>query len=189
MGRLTSRQKGAVDDYVSEQSATMKKRQEASQGLATLNETQSDLRTAKATVQKKLAHARELLSELNAQEKARLAAIEQEKRQEAARKAAELAQQQAAAEQAAHGGATQESAPSTSAAPDSSYATKAAKALAFARAQVGKPYVWGATGPGSYDCSGLTQAVWKAVGVSLPRVTYGQADSKHHGLPGRRPAR
>jgi cell wall-associated NlpC family hydrolase len=178
MGRLTSRQKGAVDDYVSEQSATMKKRQEASQSLQTLSETQSDLKTAKATVQKKLADARDLLSELTAQEKARLAAIEKRKQEEAARRAAELAQQQAAAEKAAQ----QESAPastgsSTSTAPDSSYATKAAKALAFARAQIGKPYVWGATGPDSYDCSGLTQAAWKAAGVDLPRVTYDQVNA------------
>ncbi|MEU0407065.1 NlpC/P60 family protein [Streptomyces griseorubiginosus] len=180
MGRLTSRQKGAVDDYVTEQSATMKKRQEASQSLQSLTETQSDLKTAKATVQKKLADARELLSELTAQEKARLAAIEKEKQEAAARKAAELARQQAAAEKAAQ----QESAPSSgsstagsSTVADSSYATKAAKALAFARAQIGKPYVWGATGPGSYDCSGLTQAAWKAAGVDLPRVTYDQVDA------------
>ncbi|MFF7931275.1 cell wall-associated NlpC family hydrolase [Streptomyces sp. SAI-126] len=178
MGRLTSRQKGAVDDYVSEQSATMKKRQEASQSLQTLSKTQSDLKTAKATVQKKLADARDLLSELTAQEKARLAAIEKRKQEEAARRAAELAQQQAAAEKAAQ----QESAPastgsSTSTTPDSSYATKAAKALAFARAQIGKPYVWGATGPDSYDCSGLTQAAWKAAGVDLPRVTYDQVNA------------
>ncbi|MEU0942909.1 NlpC/P60 family protein [Streptomyces canus] len=178
MGRLTSRQKGAVDDYVSEQSTTVKKRQEASQSLQTLTETQSDLKTAKATVQKKLADARELLSELTAQEKARLAAIEQRRQQEAARKAAELAQQQAA-EKTAQGSAQEATAPqeSTSTAPDSSYATKAAKALAFARAQVGKPYVWGATGPDSYDCSGLTQAAWKAAGVDLPRVTYDQVNA------------
>jgi cell wall-associated NlpC family hydrolase len=176
MGRLTSRQKGAVDDYVSEQSTTMKKRQEASQSLQTLTDTQSDLKTAKATVQRKLADARELLSELTAQEKARLAAIEKRKQQEAARKAAELAQQQqAAAEKAAQEAtAPQES---TSTATDSSYATRAAKALAFARAQIGKPYVWGATGPDSYDCSGLTQAAWKAAGVDLPRVTYDQVDA------------
>ncbi|MFG2464212.1 NlpC/P60 family protein [Streptomyces canus] len=175
MGRLTNRQKGAVDDYVSEQSATMKKRQEASQSLQTLTETQSDLKTAKATVQKKLADAREMLSELTAQEKARLAAIEKRKQEEAARKAAELAQQQAAAEKAAQ----ETTAPqeSTSTATDSSYATKAAKALAFVRAQIGKPYVWGATGPDSYDCSGLTQAAWKAAGVDLPRVTYDQVNA------------
>lgn len=174
LGRLTSRQKGAVDDYVSEQSATMTKRQEASQSLRTLTDTQSDLRTAKATVQKKLADARELLSELTAQEKARLAAIEKRKQQEAARRAAELARQQAAAEKATQKATGPQE--STSPATDSSYATRAAKALAFARAQIGKPYVWGATGPGSYDCSGLTQAAWKAAGVDLPRVTYDQAD-------------
>lgn len=43
-------------------------------------------------------------------------------------------------------------------------------ALAFARAQLGKPYVWGATGPATYDCSGLTGAAWAAAGVRLPRT-------------------
>jgi cell wall-associated NlpC family hydrolase len=52
--------------------------------------------------------------------------------------------------------------------------TQAEKAVAFAYAQLGKPYVWGATGPGSYDCSGLVQAAWGAAGVSIPRVTYDQ---------------
>ncbi|MER5515572.1 NlpC/P60 family protein [Streptomyces sp. NPDC002763] len=46
---------------------------------------------------------------------------------------------------------------------------KAMKALAFARAQIGRPCVWGATGPESYDCASLTQAAWRAAGVSLPR--------------------
>ena len=52
--------------------------------------------------------------------------------------------------------------------------TQAEKAVAFAYAQLGKPYVWGATGPGSYDCSGLVQAAWAAAGISIPRVTYDQ---------------
>jgi peptidoglycan DL-endopeptidase CwlO len=52
--------------------------------------------------------------------------------------------------------------------------TQADKAVAFAYAQLGKPYVWGATGPGAYDCSGLAQAAWAAAGVSIPRVTYDQ---------------
>ena len=50
-------------------------------------------------------------------------------------------------------------------------------ALDFAYAQVGKPYVWGGTGPSGYDCSGLTQAAWAAAGVSLPRTTYDQVNS------------
>jgi cell wall-associated NlpC family hydrolase len=53
-------------------------------------------------------------------------------------------------------------------------ATQAEKAVAFAYAQIGKPYVWGATGPDSYDCSGLVQAAWAAAGVSIPRTTYEQ---------------
>ncbi|MFD9326680.1 NlpC/P60 family protein [Streptomyces sp. NPDC060065] len=179
MDRLTTRQKAAVDDYVTEQAAATEKRTEASQSLETLTTSQTALKTSKADVQQKLAKARELLSQLTAEEKARLAAIEEEQRKEAERKAAELAQQQAAAEAAAK--AAQESSSSattgSTATADSSYATKAAKALAFARAQVGKPYVWGATGPGSYDCSGLTQAAWKAAGVTLPRVTYDQVNA------------
>ncbi|MFD5133447.1 C40 family peptidase [Streptomyces olindensis] len=186
MDRMTGRQKVAVDDYVSQQSETMKKRQEATESLATLTESQGDLKTAKATVQRKLADARELLSQLTAEEKARLAAIEKEKQEEAARKAAELAREQAeqqqaqeeAAQQQESGSSASGSGTSTSTAPaDSSYATKAEKALAFARAQIGKPYVWGAVGPGSYDCSGLTQAAWKAAGVTLPRTTYDQVNA------------
>jgi cell wall-associated NlpC family hydrolase len=45
----------------------------------------------------------------------------------------------------------------------------------FAMAQIGKPYVWGAQGPGSFDCSGLTMAAWASAGVTIPRVTYTQA--------------
>ena len=52
--------------------------------------------------------------------------------------------------------------------------TQAEQAVAFAYAQLGKPYQWGATGPGSFDCSGLAQAAWAAAGVSIPRDTYEQ---------------
>jgi cell wall-associated NlpC family hydrolase len=52
----------------------------------------------------------------------------------------------------------------------------AAKAVAFAKAQVGKPYAYGADGPDSYDCSGLTMAAWAQAGVSLPHSAASQYD-------------
>ncbi|MFJ1553385.1 C40 family peptidase [Streptomyces mirabilis] len=58
---------------------------------------------------------------------------------------------------------------------ESAYGGKAAKALAFAREQIGKPCVWGATGPDSYDSASLVQAAWRAAGVALPRTVHGQA--------------
>jgi cell wall-associated NlpC family hydrolase len=53
-------------------------------------------------------------------------------------------------------------------------------AVQFALDQVGKPYVFGAAGPGSYDCSGLTMAAWAKAGVSLPHSAAGQYDYGHH---------
>jgi cell wall-associated NlpC family hydrolase len=47
-------------------------------------------------------------------------------------------------------------------------------ALTWAFAELGKPYVWGATGPNSFDCSGLTQFVWRQAGVTIPRVAADQ---------------
>lgn len=47
--------------------------------------------------------------------------------------------------------------------------------LAFATAQEGKPYVWGAEGPNSFDCSGLVQYAYHHVGIDLPRTAQQQA--------------
>src|SRR5205807_1430428 len=51
---------------------------------------------------------------------------------------------------------------------------RASVVIAFARAQLGKPYVMGAAGPDSYDCSGLTMAAYARVGVSLPHSAHAQ---------------
>lgn len=52
-------------------------------------------------------------------------------------------------------------------------------AVEFARAQLGKPYVWGGRGPDSFDCSGLTQGAWRAAGVQIPWVTTTQWNPDH----------
>lgn len=46
-----------------------------------------------------------------------------------------------------------------------------------ARTKLGAPYVWGATGPNAFDCSGFTSWVYSQVGVSIPRTSYAQAAS------------
>ncbi|MDP4506280.1 C40 family peptidase [Nonomuraea turcica] len=51
---------------------------------------------------------------------------------------------------------------------------RARKAVAVAKDQIGDPYRYGATGPGSFDCSGLTQYAWKKAGVKIPRVAASQ---------------
>ncbi|MGI5259726.1 NlpC/P60 family protein [Streptomyces angustmyceticus] len=175
MERLTGRQKQAVSDYQEQQAAAARQRAEATHSLERLQTSQASLKESKQSVQAKLSEARQLLSRLTAQEKARLAELEREKEAAAKRKAAEEARKQQERErQQQHDGGGQSgggAGDGSSAGPSSS---QAEKALAFARAQMGKPYVWGATGPSSYDCSGLTQAAWKAAGVSLPRTTWDQ---------------
>ncbi|OWA24213.1 glycoside hydrolase [Streptomyces sp. CS057] len=197
MDRATERQQRSVTEFRKQQASAAKKRAEAVKSLETLTETQATLASSKKDVQTKLTEARGLLSRLTAEEKARLAELERKKEAEAKEKAAKLAARQAAeakeraeAEEKAREEAAKESGdgsgagsgtgtdpgPGTGSGTDSGYAAKAEKVLAFARAQIGKPYVWGASGPSSYDCSGLTQAAWREAGVTLPRTTWDQVE-------------
>ena len=58
----------------------------------------------------------------------------------------------------------------------SAQAPGANKAIAYAKAQIGKPYQWGAAGPNSFDCSGLTMMAWQQAGVSFPHLAQDQYD-------------
>ncbi|MEW9533830.1 C40 family peptidase [Microbispora sp. NPDC049125] len=49
---------------------------------------------------------------------------------------------------------------------------KAQRAITVAKRHLGDPYVWGATGPRAFDCSGLVQFAWRKAGVRLPRTTW-----------------
>ncbi|MCP9946138.1 NlpC/P60 family protein [Streptomyces somaliensis] len=57
---------------------------------------------------------------------------------------------------------------------------RAAAAVRAARSAVGRPYAWGANGPGAFDCSGLTQWAYAQAGVGLPRTSQAQRDAGRH---------
>lgn len=61
--------------------------------------------------------------------------------------------------------------------------TQASMAAAYALAKIGAPYIYGATGPHAFDCSGLTQAAWRAAGVSIPRTSHAQLGLRHVSSP------
>ncbi|MFG2087924.1 MULTISPECIES: NlpC/P60 family protein [unclassified Spirillospora] len=57
---------------------------------------------------------------------------------------------------------------------------KAAQALRLAMGKIGRPYVWGASGPSTFDCSGLTMWAYKQVGINLPHYTGSQWNAGTH---------
>ncbi|UWE12674.1 C40 family peptidase [Actinacidiphila bryophytorum] len=134
-------------------------RAQAAGKLAALRDAQAAVADHKRTVNAKLAAAQALLDRLTAAQRAAVAASD--------------GPAPAAGTPAP---ATRDNA-RVPLAPVTAPSSRAARAVAFAYRAIGLPYVWGATGPGSYDCSGLTQAAWRAAGVSLPRTTYTQINA------------
>lgn len=180
LDRLTARQEQALTDFTTRQERAEEQRAEAAEALTDLTDREAELQEQKEAVQQKLATARELLDSLSAEEEAALAKLKRMKREaaerrERARRERE-ARERAEQEQEAQEQEAQEDTPEGPVQGGDSYAAKAREAIDFAEDQLGKPYVWGAAGPNSYDCSGLTQAAWLAAGVELPRVTWDQVE-------------
>ncbi len=120
-------------------------------------------RRAKAAAQKKvekqIAAAKKLESELEQEEKERLARLEREA--------------QARAQTAwLDSGIVKDL--------DAQATERGRKAVAYATAQIGKPYQWGAEGPASYDCSGLTSQAWISAGQAMPRTSQEQWRQLRH---------
>ncbi|HZG04245.1 MAG TPA: NlpC/P60 family protein [Streptomyces sp.] len=151
LDQLSSKQTEALRKIQSKQRALAQQREEASDKLKDLEDTRKELGEKKKKIQGKLAEAQRLLNTLTAQERQELA--EEEERAN-----------RASAERVDLG-----SSPSAS--------SRAAAALNAAATKVGSPYVWGATGPNSFDCSGLTSWAYSQAGVSLPRTSQAQANA------------
>lgn len=120
--------------------------------VRTLTARRDELGRHRRTITEKLSAAREALSRMSPEERARITGDSLR----AARSAGGTARDAALAQ-----------------APNA----RAAQAVAYARQKLGSPYVWGATGPDAFDCSGLVLAAYRSAGVSLPRTTYAQFDA------------
>jgi cell wall-associated NlpC family hydrolase len=114
---------------------------------------------AKKKVKKQIAAAEELESQLEKEEKERLARLEQQ-----AAYQAQTAWLDSGILDEINGKAS----------------AQGKKAVEYASAQLGKPYEWGAEGPGSYDCSGLTSQAWASAGQAIPRTSQQQWKQLKH---------
>jgi cell wall-associated NlpC family hydrolase len=157
INQISSHQSDALRNLQVAQLAYQQAQAVATQQLAAQKKIAATLKSHRDAIQQALDAENSLLSTLQASERRRLAA---------AAEARHRAQHAVAVSHRAsyHGPAS----------------GQAAVAVRFAYAQLGKPYQWGASGPSSYDCSGLTMASWAAAGVSLPHSSSAQYGSGQH---------
>ncbi|WP_372454949.1 C40 family peptidase [Streptomyces buecherae] len=154
LDRISNRQAGQLRVLHAAQRALRQERAEATGKLVELERSREAVARHKREVTAKLAAARTVLNGLTEAERAALRRSERAK-EEDRRAAARHERQQPT------GGAA--------ASP------RAAAAVRAAQSAVGAPYAWGQSGPGSFDCSGLTQWAWRQAGVAVPRTSQGQA--------------
>jgi peptidoglycan DL-endopeptidase CwlO len=153
--KVSENQNSILQDYQQAQANLAALEHSSETDLATLAEKEKQLRSLKDRSDKKMAEAKQVLAKLSAAQRRRLA--DQERR--------------ASVRANAVGTATARDAVR---APISGGSGKGARALAFAKAQLGEPYVRNGDGPSSWDCSGLTMRAWGSVGVSLPHSSGAQ---------------
>lgn len=139
----------------------------ATKELRELKSSRADKAAAKQKIEKKIATAERIEAGLEEEQTRRLAALERQRAREAEARWTESGGSSGSpAGKGKGGGGTPGRGTQASGA--------AGKAVGFAMAQIGKPYVWGAVGPSSYDCSGLTSAAWAAAGHPIPRTSQAQ---------------
>lgn len=168
---LESQEADLLRRFQAERKALAERQAELAYELAELREAKKETDERRKAALAKAAQAKALLERLTEEQRRRLEA-------ERRRRAAMLASR--AAERAKP---SPSPSPTPTSSPDpkpSSGKTKGEIALEFAKAQLGEPYVFGADGPDSWDCSGLTMQAWAAAGVSLPHSARMQYDASPH---------
>ncbi|HEX6233947.1 MAG TPA: C40 family peptidase [Jiangellaceae bacterium] len=167
----------AAAEQSAEQAAT-----EAAETVAQHEATFADAEAEKENLLAALAEAQGTTVELERERQAGLEEEARKQREEEERRRAEEAARQAEEDAAAAEPDTAEptadSEPTASPEPEPAPPPSdgAARAVEYARAQLGKPYQWGADGPDGFDCSGLTMRAWEAGGVSLTHHSVAQAN-------------
>ncbi|MET9611198.1 C40 family peptidase [Kitasatospora indigofera] len=153
LDQVAERQSETLREVAERQRRLDQRRSEATAKLAELEEARHALADSKEQIQQRLTRAQRLLNSLGVAGRARL-----------------VAQDARDAEQRATRGTDRLDLGTAPPASD-----RAAAALAAAVTRIGSPYVFGASGPGAFDCSGLMYWSWRQAGVSLPRTSQGQA--------------
>jgi cell wall-associated NlpC family hydrolase len=176
--KVNENQNSALQDYQQAQANLTALQHSAETDLAALGEKEKQLKALTAASDKKLDQAKKVLAKLTADQQKQLAEAEKKAtaKANAEGRAATKAPVKANAE-----GRTATKAPAKKASADGGAAKKrdstggsvtgsgkGAKALAYAKAQLGEPYARSGAGPSSWDCSGLTMMAWGSVGVGLP---------------------
>jgi cell wall-associated NlpC family hydrolase len=181
--KISENQNSALQDYQAEQAELAELERSSETDVALLKQQEKELARLREASDDKIAESKALLARLTAEERARLAAEEKRAREAAQREAEKAAESETASADDTSGASSVDSSSS------SAGSGKGATALAFAKAELGKPYRFAAAGPDAYDCSGLTSAAWKRAGVTLPRTSQaqynaGRAVSKSELQPG-----
>lgn len=163
----------AAAEQLAEQAAA-----DAAEAVAMHEAAMADAEAEQENLLVALAEAHGTTVELERERQAGLQEEARRQREEEERRRAEEAAQQAAADAAEDEPETSEPTPepTPSPVPDPPPSDGAERAIDYARAQLGKPYEWGADGPDSFDCSGLTMRAWEAGGVSLTHHSVAQAN-------------
>ena len=177
--KVSENQNSALQDYQQAQANLAALEHSAETDLAALGEKEKQLKSLTAASDEKVDQAKKVLAKLTADQQKRLA--EAEKKATAKANAEGRAATKATAKTNADSRPAPKAPPKTNAdsraAPKASQdstsgsvtgSSKGAKALAYAKAQLGEPYARSGAGPSSWDCSGLTMRAWGSVGVSLP---------------------